>query len=126
MAFYAIFPLCMLVMRGWRSALEFLLVTYYVGQYASVVLTKFYAGGAYCFELLEARKFYTLPSQISAFGVGVLLYHAIKAASKLNSSAVSYGSLIASALSALSAFYLLQYGGPVAVLTHSAYSRRSP
>jgi len=119
MAFYLIFPICMMFIRGWKSAFIFVFLSYYVGKYTSLALAKFYNNGEYSFEILEAWKFYILPSQISAFAIGILLYFVIQMATGLKGRVFDYFAFFVAIFSTVSAFYLLQYGGPIAVLTYS-------
>jgi peptidoglycan/LPS O-acetylase OafA/YrhL len=119
MSFYLIFPLCMLIIHGLKSAAVFIFASYYFGKYVITLLDSFYANREYSIEFLYVWKYYMLPSQISAFAIGIGLYFVIKRLSHVTGKFFSYFTFILAAAVAICAFNLLQYGGPVAVLTYS-------
>jgi peptidoglycan/LPS O-acetylase OafA/YrhL len=119
MSFYLIFPLCMLMIRGWKSAAAFIFASYYLGKYASIFLASLYTTPEYSIDILEAWKYYILPSQISAFAIGICLYFAIKRLSHRTGKIFAYSIFSLAAIVSICVFSLLQYGGPIAVLWYS-------
>lgn len=119
MSFYLIFPVLMLIIRGWKSAAVFVLASYYLGKYASIYLARLYANSGYSFEILEAWKYYILPSQISAFAIGICLYFSIKHLSGRTGKIFAYSTFCSAVILSICVFFLLQYGGPIAVLWYS-------
>lgn len=119
MSFYLIFPFCMFIVRGWKSATVFIFASYYFGKYVLTLLGQFYVGHEYSADLIYAWKYYMLPSQISAFAIGICLYFIIKRLSHMMGKVFSYCIFILAIVLSVSAFFLLQYGGPIAVLTYS-------
>lgn len=119
MSFYLIFPLCMLMVRGWKSAAIFVVASYYSGKQASALLGQLYAKHEYPDYLVQFWKEYILPSQISAFAIGICLYFVIKRLTHMSGKIFAYSTFITAAVATVCAFSLLQYGGPIAVLTYS-------
>jgi peptidoglycan/LPS O-acetylase OafA/YrhL len=119
MSFYLIFPLCMFMVRGWKSAAVFVIASYYSGKYVSTILGQFYTNYKYSTDIIEAWKYYILPSQISAFAIGICLYFVIKLLSNRTGRFFAYATFISAATATVCAPFLLQYGGPIAVLTYS-------
>ncbi len=119
MSFYLIFPLCMLIVRGWKSAFVFIFASYYFGKYIVGLLGNFYTKNEYSSDLIYAWKYYTLPSQISAFAIGIFLYFVIKKLSPMIGRVGSYCAFSLCVAVSVSVFHFLQYGGPIAVLWYS-------
>ncbi|HEY4318276.1 MAG TPA: acyltransferase [Herbaspirillum sp.] len=119
MSFYLIFPLWMLMVRGWKSAAILVVGSYYLGKYASALLGQIYANHSYPEYLIQVWKEYILPSQISAFAIGVCLYFVINRLSHITGKVFSYSAFVAAVFAITCNFFILQYGGPIAVLTYS-------
>ncbi len=120
MTFYLIFPLLMQFIRGWKSAIAFIFFSYYIGKYTSLVLARIYQSSNYSFEILEAWKYYILPSQISSFAIGIALFYAVKYFSDKNKNNIHpYLYFTAATITLIIVFNFLQYGGPIAVLNYS-------
>lgn len=119
MSFYLIFPLCMMMIRGWKSAVLFVIASYYSGKYVSALLGKLYATQGYPDYLVQVWKDYILPAQISAFAIGICLHFVIVRLKYMTGKFFAYSTFISAVVVTICAFFYLQYGGPIAVLTYS-------